>query len=214
VASFSLARLDDHLDRRLTELSARGGSEGEREESLRRRSGVALAKLAHAQFRAAIAADRFLLLAERGARPQRLMWSTGASGEGGPDPATTLAELAGAETVLSVPLEALPLGPWRGEDDAAVDRDLCAHATLGRSRPRYLLSAVSDFLENEAWRGLRRPSARSVRPSAGASSLRREIVGLAAVLPEVIARLGAGSIRQRLWRIRHYGWIPSARVMR
>lgn len=214
VASFSLARLDDHLDRRLTELSARGGSEGERAESLRRRSGVALAKLAHAQFRAAIAADRFLLLAERGARPQRLMWSTGASGEGGPDLATSLAELAGAETVLSVPLEALPLGPWKGEDDAAIDRDLSAARgalealeSLGIS-----LSAVSDFLENE---GLARLAtafdAISEAVRGRHKSLRQEIVGLAAVLPEVIARLDAESISRRLWRGDPALWVDPER---
>lgn len=203
VASFSLSRLDDHLDRRLTELVLRGGAIGERAESLLGRSGAALAKLAHAQFRAEIAVERFHALAEKGARPQRLIWSLASAGNVGPGGAARLAGLSGAETIFSLPVEALPLGGVPSGFEGGIERDLSAARgtlealeTLGVS-----LSAVSDFLENE--RLARLSSAfdtmdETVRGTH--KSLRQELAGLAPAVPEVVARLDAEAVSRRLWR--------------
>jgi len=214
VASFSLTRLDAHLDGRLLELTAPGGAIGERAQSLLHRSGIALAKLVHAQFRAAIASERFLPLSQRGARPQRLMWSIAPSGQAGRDASAALRELAGAHTVLSLPPEALPLDPVLALDEPTIDHDLSAARgvldaleSLGIS-----MTAVSEFLESE---GLARLSATfdeiGERMRASLKSLRGEIAGLAPLLPEVISRLDAEALARRLWQGDPGLWVDPAR---
>ncbi len=202
-ASFSLSRLDDHLDRRLTELVMRGGAVGERAESLRGRSGSALAKLAHAQFRAETAAERFRVLAEKGARPQRLLWSLASAGNGGPEAAVRLAGLFGADTIFSLPAEALPLVGFPSGFEGEIERDLsAARGTLEALESLGIsLAAVSDFLENERLARLSSTfdamdeSVRGIH-----KALRQELAGLAPVVPDVVAKLDAEAVGRRVWR--------------
>jgi transaldolase len=70
VATFSVARVDEAVDRRLDKLAGGRGSE------LRGVAGVAQAKLAYRLFQERFSTERWGRLARRGAPPQRLLWSS------------------------------------------------------------------------------------------------------------------------------------------
>ena len=70
VASFFLSRIDVLIDELLAH---RPGPDAER---LRGRAGVANAKLAYQSFKHILESDRWTRLAEKGARPQRMLWAS------------------------------------------------------------------------------------------------------------------------------------------
>ena len=98
VASFFVSRVDTAVDRRLAELGR---------EDLRGRAAIANARVAFARFRELFAGDRFGALAEHGARVQRPLWaSTGVKDERYRD-TMYVEELAGPDTVDTMPLPTL-----------------------------------------------------------------------------------------------------------
>jgi len=107
VASLFLSRIDLLVDPLLSRL-ARGGGGGNRlAAALRGRTAIACAKVARGVYREIHSDDRYLALAARGARPQRLLWAS----TGTKDPSCSdlkyLEPLIGPDTVNTVPLETL-----------------------------------------------------------------------------------------------------------
>ncbi len=98
VASFFVSRVDTAVDKRLKALGR---------EELCGQAAVANAQLAYERWQALVAGERFAALAAQGARPQRLLWAS----TGTKDPAYSdvkyVAELAGPETVNTMPLATL-----------------------------------------------------------------------------------------------------------
>jgi transaldolase / glucose-6-phosphate isomerase len=98
VASFFVSRVDTAADKRLKAL---GRAE------LCGRAAVANAQLAYERWRQLVGGERFAALRARGASPQRLLWAS----TGTKDPAYSdvkyVAELAGPETVNTMPLATL-----------------------------------------------------------------------------------------------------------
>ena len=98
VASFFVSRVDTAVDKRLKAL---GRTE------LCGTAAVANAQLAYERWQALVAGERFAALRAQGARPQRLLWAS----TGTKDPAYSdvkyVAELAGPETVNTMPLATL-----------------------------------------------------------------------------------------------------------
>lgn len=107
VAGFFLSRIDLLVDPLLTELARTEGSAGQAAASLLGETAIACAKVARKTYRETLSDDRYLALAARGARPQRLLWA----GTGTKDPTCRdlkyLEELIGPDTVTTVPLETL-----------------------------------------------------------------------------------------------------------
>jgi transaldolase / glucose-6-phosphate isomerase len=100
VASFFVSRVDTAVDKRL---KAIGGDAT----ALCGRAAVANAQLAYERWQQLVGGERFAALKAQGARPQRLLWAS----TGTKDPAYSdvkyVAELAGPETVNTMPLATL-----------------------------------------------------------------------------------------------------------
>ncbi|ADB53104.1 bifunctional transaldolase/phosoglucose isomerase [Conexibacter woesei] len=98
VASFFVSRVDSAVDKRLDALGR---------DELRGRAAVANAQLAYAHWQEVVRSERFEALRAKGAHPQRLLWaSTGTKDPRYPD-TKYVAELAGPETVNTMPLATL-----------------------------------------------------------------------------------------------------------
>lgn len=97
VASFFLSRIDSVMDERI---DAVPGTEAA---DLKGRIAIANAKRAYARYQRLIASDRWQALARQGAMPQRLLWAS--TGTKNPDYSDVLyvEELAGADTVNTMP---------------------------------------------------------------------------------------------------------------
>ena len=98
VASFFVSRVDTAADKRLKALGA---------DELCGTAAVANAQLAYERWQQLVAGERFAAVQAKGARPQRLLWAS----TGTKDPAYSdvkyVAELAGPETVNTMPLATL-----------------------------------------------------------------------------------------------------------
>ena len=98
VASFFVSRVDSAADKRLKALG---------QEELCGKAAVANAQLAYERWQELVGGERFAALKAKGARPQRLLWAS----TGTKDPAYSdvkyVAELAGPETVNTMPLATL-----------------------------------------------------------------------------------------------------------
>lgn len=115
VASFFVSRVDGEIDKRL-ELAAEEGKPGT--EKLRSQAAIANARLAHQIATESFSSERWLLLAERGGRPQRLLLAS--TGTKDPSLSDTLyvTELAAAGVVNTMPEKTLNALADHGESDS------------------------------------------------------------------------------------------------
>jgi transaldolase/glucose-6-phosphate isomerase len=107
VASFFLSRIDTVVDERLARALAAQPDEERRAKLARLRGKVAVAnaKVARADYLTMVTGPRWLALAARGARPQRLLWaSTGTKNPAYPK-TMYVDPLIGPDTVNTVPAE-------------------------------------------------------------------------------------------------------------
>jgi transaldolase / glucose-6-phosphate isomerase len=105
VASFFVSRIDSAVDKQLDEKIARANdpSEKERLAALKGKVAIANAKLAYQEYKHLFSGARWDKLAEKGARPQRLLWaSTGTKNKDYRD-VLYVEELIGPNTVNTVP---------------------------------------------------------------------------------------------------------------
>ena len=139
VASFFVSRVDGAVDRLLAE---RGADE------LAGRAAIANARLAYGHFRELFGGARFAALARHGARMQRPLWaSTGVKDERYRD-VMYVEELAGPDTVNTMPLATLHAFADHGRvSDALTGTQDAARRTLGEVRNRGVdLDAVTERL--------------------------------------------------------------------
>jgi len=118
VASFFLSRIDTLVDPMLEKKKSAGGPEAARAERLRGQIACASAKVAYRMYKNIFADERFMKLAGKGARTQRLLWAS----TGTKDPAYSdvkyIETLIGPDTINTVPLETLDA--YRDHGDPAV----------------------------------------------------------------------------------------------
>ncbi len=126
VASFFVSRVDTAVDRALAQ---RG------RDDLAGRAGIANARVAYARFGELFSGERFAALAERGARAQRPLWaSTGVKDERYRD-VMYVEELAGPDTVDTMPLATLEAFADHGHArDALTGHEEDARRTLAELR--------------------------------------------------------------------------------
>jgi transaldolase/glucose-6-phosphate isomerase len=123
VASFFVSRVDTAVDRRLKELGR---------EDLLGRAAVANARLAYARWQTLVGGERFAALRDRGARPQRLLWASTGTKDPRYADVKYVAELAGPETVNTMPLATLLAYQEHGEPQPPLlpDAEPDARATI------------------------------------------------------------------------------------
>jgi len=124
VASFFLSRIDVLVDPLLEELAGQGGVRGEQAASLKGQTAIACARVARGMYREILAGDRFVALASRGARPQRLLWaSTGTKNPAYSD-IKYLEPLIGPDTINTAPLETINAYRDHGHPLATLDYEV------------------------------------------------------------------------------------------
>jgi transaldolase/glucose-6-phosphate isomerase len=143
VASFFVSRIDAAVDKQIDAKLEQGPSDAERSqlEGLRARTAIANAIQAYASFRESLAGSRWQALAERGARPQRVLWAS--TGTKSPELPKTLYvdELIGADTVNTVPIATFEAFKAEGRVSDALGAN--AEATLAEARA--ILGTVAEL---------------------------------------------------------------------
>ena len=142
VASFFVSRVDTAVDRLLAD---RGRAD------LSGRAGIANARIAYALFRELTASERFVRLASHGARAQRPLWAS--TGVKDPRYRDTIyvEELAGPDTVNTMPLATLEAFTEHGRPrDALTGTEKTAKQTLAELRDAGIdLDEVTERLLSE-----------------------------------------------------------------
>src|SRR6476469_6512899 len=109
VASFFVSRVDTEVDKRLEEIGT------DEAKALEGKAAVANARLAYAAFEEVVGSDRWRVLAEAGANPQRPLWaSTGVKNEAYSD-TLYVTELVVAGTVNTMPEKTMDAFADHGE---------------------------------------------------------------------------------------------------
>jgi transaldolase len=115
VASFFVSRVDTETDRRLDALDR---------SDLKGRLGIANAKLAYQQYKAAFANERWQVLAERGATKQRCLWASTSVKDPNLRDTLYVDELIGPETISTMPEDTIRAFQDRGRVALALESDL------------------------------------------------------------------------------------------
>jgi transaldolase len=115
VASFFVSRVDTETDRRLDALDR---------SDLKGRLGIANAKLAYQQYKAAFANERWQILAERGATKQRCLWASTSVKDPNLRDTLYVDELIGPETISTMPEDTIRAFQDRGRVALALESDL------------------------------------------------------------------------------------------
>jgi transaldolase len=115
VASFFVSRVDTETDRRLDALDR---------SDLKGRLGIANAKLAYQQYKAAFANERWQILAERGATKQRCLWASTSVKDPNMRDTLYVDELIGPETISTMPEDTIRAFQDRGRVALTLESDL------------------------------------------------------------------------------------------
>ncbi|MEJ2671942.1 MAG: transaldolase [Deltaproteobacteria bacterium] len=107
VASFFLSRIDVLLDPKFEKMAAEGGPQAAGAQDLLGQIAIASAKIAYTIYEEIYGSERFKKLAQRGARPQRLLWASTSTKNPAYSDVKYVEPLIGAETVNTLPLETL-----------------------------------------------------------------------------------------------------------
>jgi transaldolase/glucose-6-phosphate isomerase len=204
VASFFVSRIDVAVD---AELAGRG----ERGRALLGRAAVANANRAYDRYLRRYDGERWAALADRGARPQRLLWASTSTKNPAYRDVRYVEELIGPDTVDTVPPVTLDAFRDHGEarvtlggDTARAEETLAALDDVGVS-----LEAITDRLLDEgvaaftaSFDRLLAAVAETCRAAPGTRPDSHELAlpaDLRAAVDEVVADWQAGGKVRRLW---------------
>ncbi|HET6448930.1 MAG TPA: bifunctional transaldolase/phosoglucose isomerase [Conexibacter sp.] len=123
VASFFVSRVDSSVDKRLKALGR---------EDLLGTAAVANAQLAYERWQRLVGGERFAAMQAKGARPQRLLWASTGTKDPSYSDVKYVAELAGPDTVNTMPLATLLAYQDHGEPHEPLlpDGAPAAHAAI------------------------------------------------------------------------------------
>jgi transaldolase/glucose-6-phosphate isomerase len=117
VASFFLSRIDVLVDPLLEKRMKEGGPIADKAVSLPGKAAIASAKIAYQIYKEIFRTERFSRLAERGARPQRLLWASTSTKNPNYSDVIYVEPLIGAETINTLTQETL--NAYRNQGDPA-----------------------------------------------------------------------------------------------
>jgi transaldolase len=103
VASFFVSRVDSAIDKRLDEMAATPGADGDALRALRGKAAIANARLAYRLFTQRFSGDRWERLAALGARVQRPLWASTSTKNPAYRDVIYVEELIGPDTVNTLP---------------------------------------------------------------------------------------------------------------
>lgn len=152
VASFFVSRIDSAVDARLEKkIETASGSEKLEIESLLGKVAIANAKLAYLRYKQIFSGPRWQALADRGARPQRVLWASTSTKNPKYRDVLYIEELVGPNTINTIPLETLlafadhgQVRPSLEEDVAGAEATLAKLASLGISLDEVTSAVLAD----------------------------------------------------------------------
>lgn len=121
VASFFVSRVDTKVDQALDGMD---GAERDVARELRGTIAIANAKLAYEHYESVIESDRWRALADKGARPQRLLWASTSTKDPSYPDTYYLDALAGPDTVDTMTPASIRAYLDHGEPEARIAQDL------------------------------------------------------------------------------------------
>lgn len=124
VASFFVSRIDTLIDAKLDRLDT------PQAQALRGQAAIACARLAYQERMRLMTEPRWQALAERGARPQRLLWASTSTKDRRYSDVKYIDALAAPQTVTTVPHETLAAYRNHGDPAVRITDDLCAMRAL------------------------------------------------------------------------------------
>lgn len=124
VASFFVSRIDALVDPLLETLMAKGGDLAAVAGKAHGQVAIACARLAYQAYREIVAGERFRTLAEKGARPQRLLWASTSTKNAAYSDVKYVEALIGMDTVNTMPPETLDSYRRHGDPKPRLQQDL------------------------------------------------------------------------------------------
>ncbi|MBI5570411.1 MAG: transaldolase [Desulfomonile tiedjei] len=124
VASFFLSRIDLLVDPVLEEVINKGGPQGEVANLAHGEVAIASARVAYQIYKEVISGERFRKLADRGARPQRVLWASTSTKNPAYSDIKYVEALIGPETVNTLPQETLNAYRDHGKPAARLEQGL------------------------------------------------------------------------------------------
>jgi transaldolase len=115
MASFFISRVDTETDRRLVEVGRH---------DLKRRLGIANARLAYQQYRLAFAGERWQRLAAHGATSQRCLWASMSTKDPAYRDTRYVEELIGSGTISTLPKQTIHAFQDHGRIEPRLEADL------------------------------------------------------------------------------------------
>jgi transaldolase len=115
VASFFVSRVDTNVDRKLQAIIDAGGDGADLPAARLGTAAIDNAKLAWEQFQSSFATDRWLALADAGARPQRPLWASTSTKNPAYRDVMYVEDLIAANSVNTMPIETLDAFQDHGE---------------------------------------------------------------------------------------------------
>ncbi|QNF35335.1 transaldolase [Adhaeribacter swui] len=151
VASFFLSRIDALVDPMLEKVKQNGGDQAALAEKVIGKTAIASAKMAYQIYKEVFNSDRFKALAEKGAKPQRLLWASTSTKNPAYRDVLYIESLIGPDTVNTVPMETLNAFRDHGEPAGRLEEGTEEARNLIAELPQVGvdLNAVTKQLEEE-----------------------------------------------------------------
>ncbi len=121
VASFFLSRIDVLIDGKLDQLIDSSPEDADTARALRGEVAIASAKQAYQIYKEVFEGERFGALAEKGAKPQRLLWASTSVKDDAYEDVKYVEALIGPETVNTMPMETLEAYRDHGQPEARLE---------------------------------------------------------------------------------------------
>jgi transaldolase len=151
VASFFLSRIDTLIDPLLDKMIKADHPQAPIAARLQGQIAIASAKVAYQMYKEMFSSDRFIKLADKGARTQRLLWASTSTKNPAYSDTKYVEALIGPDTINTVPIETLNAYRDHGHPEQSLDQNISeAYHHLNKLAAVGIdLNAVTQQLEDE-----------------------------------------------------------------
>ncbi len=124
VASFFLSRIDSMVDPMVEKFLKQSDKKTEIAKKVHGQVAIASAKIAYQIYKEIFGSNRFKKLADKGARPQRLLWASTSTKNPDYSDVKYIEPLIGSDTVNTVPLETIDAYRDHGDPKSRLEQDV------------------------------------------------------------------------------------------
>jgi transaldolase len=159
VASFFLSRIDTLVDPLVEKILESGGKKTEIAKKVHGRVAIASAKMAYQIYKEIFGSNRFKKLADKGARPQRLLWASTSTKNPDYSDVKYIEPLIGTDTVNTAPLETIDAYRDHGDPKSRIEQDIKEANWIMAQLPELGISIdnVTEQLEDEGVKKFNQP---------------------------------------------------------